>query len=401
MRSLLPLLALSAIAADWPQFLGPKRDNTTEEKVEPWKGERTVVWKVAIGPAHSSPVVAAGRVYAFYQQPGAMKDEDQETLAAFDAATGDKIWEESYSRPAYVPPFGKGPRSTPAVADGRVFTLGNTGILAARDAASGKLLWSVNTLERFKTPNLFFGISTSPIVIDGQVIVMVGGKGSGIVSFDAADGAIRWQATDDPASYSSPAPLPDGGLAFLTGSHLRGIAADGKELWAQPFKDKLNESSTTPLIVPQGVLGSSVTAGSVRLKIEGGKAERLWANPSLTCYFSTPVLAGDCLYMINGAATLLNPSITLRCVDLATGRVHWEREKIGRYHAAIVRTGNDQLLMLDDDGGLTLFAADSKEYRELAKSTVCGPTWAHPAIVDGALFLRDEKHLYRIALGER
>jgi hypothetical protein len=127
----------------------------------------------------------------------------------------------------------------------------------------------------------------------------------------------------------------------------------------------------------------------------------VWANKALTCYFSTPVLVGDYLYMINGAATLTNPSITLRCVELKTGKVAWEKKNVGKYHAAIVRcgpAGKERLLMLDDNGMLSLFEPDAKEYKELARSKACGKTWAHPALVDGNLFLRDDNELVCIPL---
>jgi len=113
------------------------------------------------------------------------------------------------------------------------------------------------------------------------------------------------------------------------------------------------------------------------------------------------VVVGDYLYMINGAASLLNPSITLRCVELKTGKVAWEKKNIGKYHAAIVRcgpAGKERLLMLDDNGYLTLFEANPKEYIELARSKVCGETWAHPALVDGHIYLRDNAELICVPL---
>src|SRR5579884_4040580 len=165
-------LALALSAADWPQFLGPNRDNTTPEKVPVWKGDLKPAWKAPVGDAHSSPVVAGGVVYAFYQPKG----KNADALAAFDAKTGNRLWEKSYDREAFNPLFGPGPRSTPTVADGKVYTLGGTGDIA----------WKVDTLKEFKAKNLFFGVSCSPLVEGNTVVVMVGGKGAGIVAFDRA-----------------------------------------------------------------------------------------------------------------------------------------------------------------------------------------------------------------------
>lgn len=392
-----------ASAADWPQFLGPTRDNVSPEKVAPWKGDLKPLWKQPVGDAHSSPVVAGGLVYAFYQPKG----KNADALAAFDADTGERKWEKSYDREKFSPKFGNGPRSTPVVAGGRVFTLGGTGILAAWDAKTGDLQWKVEALKDFKAPNLFFGTSTTPLVEGDTVVVNVGGKGAGVVAFGASSGKPVWQATSDAASYASPIAIGEGAdrqLVFLTGANIRSLSPTGEERWAFPFKDLLNESSTTPLKIGDMIYGSSVTAGSVMLKMvtKDGKpaVEQVWKKPELTCYFSTPVVSGKYLYMVNGAISFKDPSITLRCVEAATGTVAWEKKRVGKYHAAIVRTGDGKLLMLDDSGNLTLFDADPKEYKELAKTKVCGPTWAHPAVVGGKLYLRDENELICVPLSK-
>lgn len=396
-------LALSAAGADWPQFLGPNRDNTTAEAVEPWKGDLKSLWKKPVGDAHSSPVVAGGVVYAFYQPRG----KDADALAAFDAKTGERKWEKSYARPEYKPPFGVGPRSTPAVSGGKVYTYGGLGILACWDARTGELDWKVDALKEFKTGNPFFGTSTSPIVVDGKVVVMVGGKGSGVVAFDAKTGKPAWQATDDPASYSSPIHAHKQ-LIFLTGAHLLGLSEKGEKLWSVPFEGKVGpiiESSATPVAAGDLVVGSTVSSGAIALKLngEGGKfaPEKVWENKALTCYFSTPVVVGDYLYMVNGAATLRNATITLRCVELKTGKVAWEEKNLGEYHAAIIRcgpAGKERLLMLDDGGNLTLIEPNPKQFKPLAKGKVCGKTWAHPALVDGRAYLRDDKELICVEL---
>lgn len=396
MRLVMIVLTLNAIAADWSQFLGPQRDGSTTEKFAPWTEPPKVLWKASVGDAHSSPVLYKGVVYAFFQLKGSDSETDREALAAFDAATGEKKWEKSYSRPAFTPPFGKGPRSTPACHQDRVFTLGNTGLLTAWNATDGAILWTVDTLEKFQAKNLFFGISTSPTVIDETVIIMVGGKDAGIVGFDVRDGSVKWKQGNDPSSYASPAIRDESGkkvLCFLTGSHLRSLTADGEPRWQFPFKDLLNESSTNPLLTRDICIGSSVTAGSIALRITRDSAVKIWENKDLTCYFSTPVVVDEFLYMINGAATLTNPSVTLRCVELLSGKIAWERKKVGRYHAALIRTGDNKLLMLDDNGFLTLLEANPKAYSELARSKVCGPTWASPAVGSGKLFLRDDKEL--------
>ena len=390
-------------AADWPQFLGPTRDNATPDAIAPWTDPPKPLWSKPVGAAHSAPVVANGLVYAFFQ-PG---KEDADALAAFDAASGEKKWEKSYPRARFTPPFGTGPRGTPCVDGGFAYTFGGTGVLACWDAKTGDVKWKVDTLKEFDAKNLFFGISTSPTVVGDTVVVMVGGKDAGVVALNKKSGEVAWKATGDPASYATPLTLGKGGadgFVFLTGSHVRGLSAAGKPLWAVPFKDKLNESSTTPVKVGNLIVASSVTAGTIAFDpaavAKDADAKPAWKDEKLTCYFSTPVAVGKHLYMVNGAATLTNPSITLRCVDAGTGEVKWSKEKYGKYHAAIVRTGDDKLLILDDAGNLMLVEPSAEGYKELAKAKVCGPTWAHPAVADGRLFVRDEKELHCFKLGK-
>src|SRR5215471_14000129 len=268
--SLTLTLALTLKAGDWPQFLGPTRDNVTTETVAPWTGDLKPLWKKPVGDAHSSPVIANGVVYAFYQPKG----KNADALAAFDAKTGELKWEKSYDRPEFKPLFGNGPRGTPAVANGKVYTYGGLGHLACWDAKTGEIDWKIDALKEFKASNLFFGTSTSPLVVDGKVIVLVGGKGAGIVAFDAKTGKTAWQTSDDPSSYASPVVINKQVVA-LTGANLRGISPDGKPLWEVPFKDALNESSTTPLSAGGMIIASSVTAGSIAVKVteKDGKFE--------------------------------------------------------------------------------------------------------------------------------
>jgi outer membrane protein assembly factor BamB len=180
---------------------------------------------------------------------------------------------------------------------------------------------------------------------------------------------------------------------------------DGEVFWQYPFPDELNESSTTPVRVGDLLLASTIKSGSVALRLENkdGKpaVKEVWKNPELTCYFSTPMPVGkDYLYMVTGAATLFNAQATLHCVEAKSGKVLWSRPKVGKYHACIIRTADDKLLILDDNGILALVEPNPKEYQELARAKVCGETWAHPALMDGKLYLRDGKELICLELGK-
>ncbi len=153
------------------------------------------------------------------------------------------------------------------------------------------------------------------------------------------------------------------------------------------------------------LIGSSITKGCIGLKLITSTAiptaKKAWQNAKLTCYFATPVYLGKHTYLVTGTnplAAIFGTEATLRCIETGTGKELWKKGKVGKYHASLLRTGDDKLLMLEEKGRLVLFAADPKGYRELASSKVCGKTWAHPAISDGRLYIRDNKELICVDL---
>ncbi len=424
-RSCAVLLLWSSlvVAGDWPGWLGPRRDGGTDEKIAPWKGPLKIVWRQPVGEGHSSPVVAGGKVYLHTM----VKDANQETLSAFDANSGTLAWTKTYERGPFKSLFGNGPRGTPSVLDGKVYTFGITGILTCFDAKSGAQVWQVDTLKEFKVGNLFFGASCSPLVEGDLVLVNVGGKKSmkkdekaitsALVAVNKNDGTIVWHKLDDKASYSSPIALGKGDgrqVIFLTAEGLVAVAPkDGSVFWQFPLKDKLFESSTTPVAIGDILFASSITFGGVGLKLDNSqaipKASQVWMKEDLTCYFSTPIAVGkEHLYVVTGTKPSLGALLPgqkknqadLHCIDAASGKELWHRPKVGTYHASLLRTGDGKLLLLEEPGDLVLVDPNPKQYRELARSKICGNTWAHPALANGRLYVRDSKELICVQVAE-
>lgn len=399
MKPLLALLlsASAAVGGDWPQWLGPNRDAVSAETVAPWKDALKPLWKVKVGEGNSSPVVVGSVVFLHTKVAG----KDAEKVQAFDAKTGDQKWEQTYEKTPFAPKFGEGPRATPTVADGQVYTYGNTGVLACWEAATGKPVWKIETLKDPKKDNLYFGVSASPLVVDKLVIVQGGvGSSKGVRAYDKATGKEAWVAGEDAASYAAPVFI-DGEIVALTGANLCGISPAGKVNWKVPFKDLLNESSTTPIKTGGQHIAGSVTAGAIGVSIlkasDGAKPVTTWKNPKLTCYFSTPVpVSEEHFFVVTGS--IANPTVTLRCVETATGKEVWNQPKVGKYHAALMKLADGHLLMHGDDGKLTLLKPSVKAYEEVCQSPVCGPTWAHPALANGVLFVRDAGELIAVAL---
>lgn len=407
------IAAATAHAGDWPQWLGPNRDGTTTEVVKPWTEPPKVLWRTAVGEGHSSPIVAGGKVCLHSKVPA----KDQEQILFYDALSGNPFPAARYPRSSFASPFGAGPRATPAVAaDGEVVSLGVTGILVADRDVNGGLPGAkpvvINTCKRFHAPVPKFGVSASPLIDGDNVIALVGGKGASLVAFNCKTGDVAWKSLDDPASYASPIVTEHGGkrqLIALTADAVVSLdPASGELYWRHPFRDAINESSTTPLRVGDLIVASSVTLGSVGLKLttKDGKpaVEQAWKNPALCCYFSTPVAVGDkYVYMVTSslvAAMTRKPECGLNCVEVATGKVLWTKPNVGKYHAALIRTGDNKLLMHSDTGDLVLLDPDPKEYREVCRSKICGPTWAHPALANGRLYVRDDKELICLKLAD-
>jgi outer membrane protein assembly factor BamB len=394
-------MVLPAFAEDWPQWLGPRRENSSNEKVAPWKDNLKVLWRKPVGEGHSSPVVADGRVFIHAK----MTDKNEEEIVAFDVENGKELWRTHYERAAFRSLYGNGPRATPAIVKDRLYAFGITGVLTCLDTKKGDKIWQVDSLQQFKAKNLFFGMACSPLVVDERVLVNVGGEGHSIVAFDRGSGEVAWKSMDDPASYSSPIDFVWGEkrqVVFLTGANVASLnPTDGRVYWRFPLVDRLLESSTTPIRNGDLLLASSITYGSVglQLKMQDSKpgVEEAWKNKELTSYFSTPVAIGtEHIYMVTGTTPgpFTKPSADLHCIEVKTGKKLWSKAKIGTYHSSLMRTGDGKLLLLTDGGELALLEPDPKGYRELARSKVSGPeTWAHPALANGRLYVRDKTEL--------
>jgi outer membrane protein assembly factor BamB len=384
--------ATTARAEDWPGWLGPRRDNSTAETIAVWKDPPKLLWKVPAGEGNGSPIVADGKVFVHSK----VKGKNAERVEAFDAVTGAPLWDKSYDRPAFISFFGNGPRSTPAYSAGKLYTHGITGLLTCFDAKDGAQLWQVDTHKEYKVTNLRFGVSASPVIEGDRLYLLVGGKGASVVAFDKNSGKEIWKSGDDKASYASPNLIEVNGkkqLLVLTAANLMGIdPADGKQVWKYPFLDKISESSTTPMKVDDLAIGSTITLGTVAVKLDG-KTTKAWLQPELTSYFSTPVMAGKNLYIAAAKKEGFSFTTTLHCIDVANGKTLWTHAKVGNFNACLTRTGDGKMLLFEEPGTMALFQPDPKEYRELCRAKISGETWSHPAISNGRIYARDKQEV--------
>jgi outer membrane protein assembly factor BamB len=389
----LALVHAGSAADEFPQWRGPARDGHLIGLTAPasWPEALAPAWKLKVGAGHSSPVVSGGRVYEF------SREAEAEVVRALDLATGKELWKQSYPVAYEMNPaatgHGKGPKSTPVVADGRLFTLGITGVLSAWDAASGRLLWR-NTFEKaHRATSPAFGTAASPVVDGSRLIAFVGGDGDGaLTAFDVKTGSPLWAWKGDGPGYASPVlGTWDGVRQVVTQSQnaLVGVAADtGALLWKRELKTPYEQNSVTPIVSSGLVIYSGLDAplAAVRPVKKGAAFEldTVWTNPDVASYLSTPVLEGGKLYGLSH-----KKKGQWFCVDAATGKTLWLTDGRQAENAAIL-AGAGVLFLLDTDGSLTVAAADASGWKPLRKWSVAqSATWAHPVVVDSGVLVKD------------
>jgi outer membrane protein assembly factor BamB len=288
---------------------------------------------------------------------------------------------------------GKGPKSTPVVASGRLFTLGITGVLSAWDAASGRLLWRKTFETAHKATAPEFGTAMSPVVDGERLIAFVGGDGDGaLAAFDVKTGSRLWAWKGDGPGYASPVVATwDGVRQVVTQSQnaLVGVAADtGALLWKRELKTPYEQNSVTPILsdglVVYSGLDVPLTAARPVKKGAAFALETVWTNPDVASYMSTPVLEGGRLYGLSH-----RKKGQWFCVDAATGKTLWLSDGRQAENAAIL-AGAGVLFLLDTDGSLTVAAADASGWKPLRKWRVAqSATWAHPVVLDAGVLVKD------------
>lgn len=386
--------AVSIVAADWPQFLGPTRDGVYAgpPPLEAWGAAGpTVVWKKQVGQAFAGPAVVANRVLLFHRVG------NEEVLESLDARTGTPVWRYAYPT-TYRDDFGfdEGPRAVPVVADGIVYTFGAQGQLHAVDLAKGTRVWSEDTMKRFNVPKGFFGAAGSPLVEGGRVIANIGGDKAGLVAFDAKTGKVVWTATDDDASYSSGMAATIGGrrsAIFLTRDNLIGVdPASGAVHFQRPWRARNANSvnAATPLVVGDSIFVSTEYGpGAAVLRVQGSTLVDVWAsNDVLTNHYATSIYYDGHLYGFHGRQEL-GPS--LRAVEFKTGKVKWN---LDQFRAGSITLAGDKLLVIREGGEMLLAPASPQAFKPIARARVLpGVLRPLPAIADGFVYVRNENSL--------
>ena len=394
---LLPL----ATAADWPQLLGPQRNGVYDggDLADSWPAAGPpVVWEKRVGRGFSNPVVANRRLILFH------RIGDEEVVEALNAETGEAIWSYRYPT-AYHDDFGfdPGPRASPVVVGGQVYTFGAEGMLTCLEFASGRKIWSIPTHEKFGVRKGYFGAAATPLILGSRLFLNVGGREGGIVAFDKDTGRVLWTATEDEASYSSAIVANLDGkdyIVFFTREGLAGLEpATGRVAFQQRWRSRSDASvnAAIPLMIENHIfLSASYGTGATLLKVSEESLTPVWSSEdSLTNHYATSVRRADYLYGYHGRQEY-GPSF--RCIEWKTGDVVWSEDGFG---AGTVTLAGDRLLILREDGELLMAQASAKAFEPLLRSRILsGTVRAYPALANGLLYARNEDTLVCVRLGE-
>lgn len=396
-------MSLPCLADDWPQWRGPNRDGVVPNVTVPkkWPKTPTEEWKVPVGEGYSSPVAAGDNVYVFTRQ------KDHEVVRCLEIATGKAVWRsEPYAAPYKPGPAAPGdirPRATPAVAGGRVFTLGVSEILSCWDARTGKLLW-----RKESKGYPVYGASASPLVLDGLCIAQVG-KG-GLTAFDAATGDVKWRYDDVTGGpgYGSPIVAELAGerqLVTVTQSHYLGVsAATGKLLWKLPVPRWDLQQCITPVVSRDLIILADSTEPLRAVRVEKGEqgitAKEVWKANRQTAdsyHMTSPVLAGDRLFGFSG-----QKAGHLYCLDAKSGQTLWQSEgRLGNGSgiASLLNAGS-VWLALTNSGSLIVLKASGTAYEPIAEYRVAERgTDSSPVFLGDRILIKDDTTLRCFRIG--
>jgi outer membrane protein assembly factor BamB len=383
--------------AIWPGFRGPNRDSILRgvEIVTDWsKSPPVELWRQPIGPAWSSFAVRGNLIYT-QEQRG--EDED---VSCYNLTTGNVVWRHKDAARFYESNGGPGPRATPTLSNGRVYTHGATGIVNALDANTGALVWSRNSATDTGAALPGWGFTSSPLVIKDQVIVAASGR---LVAYDIATGTPRWSRKTGGGGYSSPHLMTIDGVDQIVLQHGAGAMsvapADGAVLWQHTWETGvaivqpvLADHDAVVIVGGDAMGGRGLRRLAITYGDGGWHAEERWTSTGLKPYFNDFVIH-------KGHAYGFDNSI-LACINLEDGARKWKGGRYG-HGQMVLLPDQDLLLVLSEEGDLALVKASPDQFTEVAKiKAIEGKTWNHPALAGDVLLVRngEEMAAFRLSL---
>ena len=386
-------------SGEWPQWRGPHRDGISQETglMKEWpSGGPPLVWKTnGTGQGYSSFSISQGRLFTMGTRG------EREFIIAFDVASGRPLWVTPHGV-RFKSDRGDGPRGTPTVDGDRLYALGGNGDLSCLETRTGRTVWTINVIEKFDASNIHWGLSESPLVVSDRLLVNAGGPGASIVALNKNDGSLIWKSQSDPAGYSSAMSLEVGGIPqaiFFTGRRALGLdIRDGRLLWEYSQVANNVANIATPIVRGNRVfLSSDYGTGCALLELKpngkGITAQEIYFNRNMKNHHSSCVLVGDTLYGFS--------SSILTALRFEDGQVAWKDRSVGK-GSLVYADGH--LYCFSEKGVVGLVEATAEGYREKGRFSIPQeslPTWTHPVVASGRLYLRDQDTLYSFDIRER
>ena len=425
---------LNVAAEDWPQWLGPKRDGVWRESgiVEKFpEGGLKFRWRTPIGGGYSGPAVANGKVYVMDRQlaKGASNPANPfergiikgtERVLCLDEGNGKILWQHEYDAP-YTVSYSAGPRVTPAVSDGKVYTVGAEGNLVCVNAADGKLIWEKDFKKEFGIATPLWGFSGHPLVDGNKVICLAGGEGSVAVAYDKNSGKEIWRALSaKEPGYAPPMIYEFGGKRQLIIWHpeaVNGLDPEtGKVFWTYPTK-KVQSGMTIPSPRKSGdrLFLTSFYNGSLMLKVRADGVEEIWASKKVSekdtdglhSVMATPLIEGGYIYSPCSYGQF-------RCLKEETGERLWETfaptsGKSERWGHAFVVKHEDRAFLFSEKGDLIIAKLSPDKYEEISRAHLLDPVnrdpgrlvvWSHPAFANKSVYARNDSEIVCVSLAK-
>ena len=435
----------TACAADWPQWMGEQRDGVWREDgiLEKFPaGGPKVLWRTPIGAGYSGPAVVGDRVYVTDRilNDGVVRSKDnfkkgplngKERVLCLNRADGSEIWKHEYEC-AYDVQYASGPRTTPTVSGGKVYTLGTEGDLLCLDASNGKVLWEHNYKKDFTVTSPVWGFAASPLVDGQKLICLARGKGTTVVAYDKDSGKEIWRALEAPEpGYCPPVIYELNGkrqLIIWDPISLNGLDPEsGKVFWTQPFTARAGLSISMPrkLLLADGSEALFITSfynGSMLVKFvkDQEKPTVVWRGVKISekdtdglhSIMPTPLIEDGYVY---GACSYGQ----FRCLKVESGERVWEsfiptggpfpNPEGERWANTFIIKNGERVFLPNEKGDLISAKLSPKGYEEISRAHVLEPTntalqrmvvWSHPAFAHKCMFIRNDKEIVCVALSK-
>lgn len=406
---LMPAHQEPALPGEWPQWRGFYRDgrSTSTGFLSDWpKDGPPVVWRKPIKGGYSSIAVSQGRLFTMERDGG------QERVLCLDASTGKELWSYFYEVDYQGIQYASGPRATPTVHDGRVYTLGAAGTFLCLDAdpsgPKGKVIWEHrDLLNQFSARKPAWGLACSPLVEGDLVIVQPGGSQGSVAAFNRRTGELRWKALADASGYSSPIAVTAAGIRQIicfTGERMAGLRPNnGDKLWDFKWTTGYECNVATPIVAGNYVfLSSNYGAGCALLELteQGGvvSCAPVWIKRGklMRNHFSTCVLHDGHLYGFDGDGGAVG---SFKCIDLKSASEKWSASPRDLAKATVL-FADGHLLIMTEDGNLAWVEAQPDAFKVKGKFRLFSRSecWAAPALAAGRAYIRDNQEIVCVDL---